>query len=65
LSNLPQPPSSFYCWQLKLFIESASTTVCSKEKLNDRSKLIPILFASSIEMTCDAMIQSWEGGKNN
>ncbi|KAL4141486.1 hypothetical protein QTP88_004117 [Uroleucon formosanum] len=60
LCNLPQPPSSFYCWQLKLFIESASTNVFPREKLSDRPKLIPILFASSIEMTCDAMIQNWE-----
>lgn len=62
LSNLPQPPSSYYCWQLKLFIESANTNICRKENSNDRSKLIPLLFATSIEMTCDSVIQNWEKG---
>lgn len=62
LNNLSQSPSSYNCWQLKLFIESASTTVCCKENPNDRSKLIPLLFASSIEMSCDSIIQNWEKG---
>lgn len=63
MNNLPQPPNSYYCWQLKLFIEAASTRICHKENSNVRPKLIPFLFASSIEMTCDSVIQNWEKSK--
>jgi len=50
---------------LKLFIEFASSTICCKENSNNRSKLIPLLFATSIETTCDSLIQNWEKGKEH
>ncbi|XP_050429945.1 anaphase-promoting complex subunit 1 [Adelges cooleyi] len=65
LNTFPNPPTSYCCWQLKLFVESSFTTACREHRSNNRPKLISSLIAMSIENTCESTIADWETDNEN